>query len=312
MTMSMKLEPVSAPLPGVPTKRQTPWSNLAVGAMIQIFQSSSLGQPFEVLKTHVAAHRSDTLREAIQKTWARGGIAGFYQGLIPWAWIEASTKGSTLILASAEAEYYSKTYLNASPGAGGVIGGVAGGAAQAYGSMGSTTCMKTIEVTRSKNVQLGVLDRSTTAIFADILKTQGIRGIYRGVNAVALRQITGWSSRMGISRFSEEKIRALRGKKKGQKTSFAEKILASSIGGALSCWNQPFEVLRVEMQSMTKDPKRPANMTMLSTAKYITQTSGPLGLFRGIVPRIAVGVWSTICMVGFGDMAKEAMASLNR
>lgn len=48
------------------------------------------------------AHRGDNLRTAIVKTWNRGGVFGFYQGLIPWAWIEASTKGAVLMLASSE------------------------------------------------------------------------------------------------------------------------------------------------------------------------------------------------------------------
>ena len=32
----------------------------------------------------VAAQREDGLRDAVQKTWRRGGVIGFYQGLIPW------------------------------------------------------------------------------------------------------------------------------------------------------------------------------------------------------------------------------------
>lgn len=144
----------------------------------------------------------------------------------------------------------------------GTAGGVAGGAAQAYLTMGMstrskvqtrcdsntktyigfTTCMKTIEVTRSKAFKAGAPDRGTMAIFVDILKTKGIAGIYRGVNAVALRQITGWSSRIGISRYAENQIRAFRGKGQSEKLSFGDKISASAIGGGLSCWNQPFEV----------------------------------------------------------------------
>lgn len=45
---------------------------------------TTLGQPFEVLKTHMAANRQDSLRTAIRKTTERGGFKGFYQGLIPW------------------------------------------------------------------------------------------------------------------------------------------------------------------------------------------------------------------------------------
>ncbi|KAM0418746.1 hypothetical protein ACHAPT_012344 [Fusarium lateritium] len=44
---------------------------------------------------------------------------------------------------------------------------------------------------------------------------------------------------------------------------------------------------------------------MASAAKRIWASSGPLGFFRGVVPRIGVAAWATICMVGFGDIAKE-------
>ena len=79
--------------------------NIGLGASIQVFEVSTLGQPFEVLKTHLAANRNDTLREAITKTWRRGGVLGFYQGLIPWAWIEASTKVGVLLFCSSEIEH---------------------------------------------------------------------------------------------------------------------------------------------------------------------------------------------------------------
>ncbi|KAI2893776.1 hypothetical protein CBS63078_9034 [Aspergillus niger] len=255
-------------------KRPIPYRNLAVGALMNIFQVTSLGQPLEVIKTHLAANRQDTLRDAFQKTWSRGRFLAFYQGLIPWAWLEASTKGAILIVTSSEIEYYARAKFNASPTVCGVLGGIGGGVAQSYLTMGMTTCMKTVEVTRSKM-------------------------------SVGGAKVTGWSSRIGISRFAEESIRKVNGKAKDEKLKFGEKILASTIGGALSCWNQPFEVLRVEMQSMKNDPARPTSPTILSTFKYILATTGVKGLFRGVVPRIGVAAWATICMVGFGDTVKE-------
>ncbi|GAW15242.1 hypothetical protein ANO14919_046510 [Xylariales sp. No.14919] len=296
-------------IPSTLEKRKTPWRNLAIGACMNVVQVTSLGQPMEVLKTHVAANRKDSLLDAVRKTWARGGVSGFYQGLIPWAWIEASTKGSILILTSTEVEHYAKTKLGTGNEIAGVLAGVAGGAAQAYLTMGTTTCMKTIEVTRSKSLQSGSPAKGTISTFLDIIRTKGIRGVNRGVNAVALRQITGWSSRIGISRVTETQIRSVTGKTHNERLSFGEKILASSLGGALSCWNQPFEVLRVEMQSLTNDPGRPEKLTMASTAKHIIKTSGVTGFFRGVVPRIGVAAWATICMVGLGDMVKEAFGT---
>ncbi|KAL4963036.1 mitochondrial carrier domain-containing protein [Aspergillus stella-maris] len=293
----------------VDERRPIPYRNLAVGAVMNVFQVTTLGQPMEVLKTHLAANRHDEIKDAIRKTWARGRWTAFYQGLIPWAWLEASTKGAILVLTSSEIEHFmQKSFPNAPSAWGGVLGGIGGGFAQAYLTMGMTTCMKTVEVTRSKVASQGTKPPGPMEVFFQILRKKGIRGVNKGVNAVALRQVTGWSSRIGISRFAEDSIRSTRGKTKENKLSFGEKILASTIGGALSCWNQPFEVLRVEMQSMTKDPTRPAKPTIVSTFKHILANSGVKGLFRGVAPRIGVATWATICMVGFGDTIKALVA----
>ena len=65
-------------------KKPVLWSNLAVGAALNVFEVSTLGQPLEVVKTHIAANRQDGLVTALKKTYQRGGLVGFYQGLIPW------------------------------------------------------------------------------------------------------------------------------------------------------------------------------------------------------------------------------------
>lgn len=95
-----------------------------------------------------------------------------------------------------------------------------------------------------------------------------------------------------------------------QKLSVGEKILASALGGGLSAWNQPIEVVRVEMQSKKEDPNRPKKMTVANTFRYIYQTNGIRGLYRGVAPRIGLSVWQTVCMVALGDLAKEAVEKL--
>ena len=107
---------------------------------------------------------------------------------------------------------------------------------------------------------------------------------------------------------SENGIRSFTGKTDtDQKLSSAERILASALGGGFSAWNQPIEVVRVEMQSKTEDPNRPKKMTVGNTFKYIYNSSGMKGLYRGVMPRIGLGVWQTVCMVALGDIAKEAV-----
>lgn len=75
--------------------------------------------------------------QALKTVWSRGGVLGFYQGLIPWAWVEASTKGAVLLFTAAEID---KGARKAGFGAGtaGLLGGMGGGIAQAYATMGES------------------------------------------------------------------------------------------------------------------------------------------------------------------------------
>ncbi|KAF2840336.1 mitochondrial carrier [Patellaria atrata CBS 101060] len=274
-----------------------------------MFEVTTLGQPLEVIKTTMAANRKDGMPGAISRIWSRGRFMGFYQGLIPWAWIEASTKGAVLLFVASEAEYYARSF-GANNFVGGITGGMVGGLAQAYATMGFCTCMKTVEITKHKVAAAGMKPPGTMETFMNIYRAEGIRGINRGVNAVAMRQVTNWGSRFGLSRIAETGIRRVTGKEHGEKLSVWEKITASALGGGLSAWNQPIEVVRVEMQSKTEDPNRPKNMTVGKAFKYIYSQNGLKGLYRGVTPRIGLGVWQTICMVALGDVAKEAVEKL--
>ena len=82
--MSARLSSSSRPLP---SRGKVSWNQLGVGGALALLQGmrmnfvvrdelelrmavSTLGQPFEVLKTHMAANREDNFRAAIRKTWA--------------------------------------------------------------------------------------------------------------------------------------------------------------------------------------------------------------------------------------------------
>ena len=108
---------------------------------------------------------------------------------------------------------------------------------------------------------------------------------------------------MGFARLAENSIRSLKGKGEHDKLTPFEKILSSSIGGALATWNQPIEVVRVEMQSMAKSASR-EKKTIVGTLKYIYRENGIKGLYRGVTPRIGLGIWQTVCMVSFADYVK--------
>ncbi|SAM08874.1 hypothetical protein [Absidia glauca] len=280
-------------------KKPISYANLLLGASLNLFEVSSLGQPFEVVKTQLAANRGQSMAQALKSIYSRGGILGFYQGLIPWAWIEASTKGAVLLFTASEVEYRARV-AGASPFLAGIAGGMGGGLAQAYTTMGFCTFMKTVEVTRHKSA----VKESTFKIAGDIFKREGIAGINKGIHAVAVRQCTNWASRFGITRFAQESIIKARygeGPDAAKRATNLDKAMASILGGALSCWNQPIEVIRVEMQSQVKTQGRPEKMTIVKAAQWIYQNNGVKGFYRGALPRIGLGMWQTLCMVALGD-----------
>lgn len=57
-------------------------------------------------------------------------------------------------------------------------------------------------------------------------------------------------SSMGFARLAESTIRKMQGKGENDKLTAPEKILSSTIGGALATWNQPIEVVRVEVSDL--------------------------------------------------------------
>ena len=109
--------------------------------------------------------------------------------------------------------------------------------------------------------------------FFETYRSGGLAAINKGVNAVALRQVTNWGSRIGIARAAEEVIRDLKGYSHDHQLGIGEKVASSAVGGVLGCWNHPIEVVRVEMQSLTKveSSNKPKKLNMFNTFKYIYQ-----------------------------------------
>jgi hypothetical protein len=57
-------------------KKPIKFSNLLLGAGLNLFEVTTLGQPLEVTKTTMAAHRGDGFASALGRIWNRGGVFG--------------------------------------------------------------------------------------------------------------------------------------------------------------------------------------------------------------------------------------------
>lgn len=59
---------------------------------------------------------------------------------------------------------------------------------------------------------------------------------------------------MGFARLAESSIRSMKGKKEGEALGALDKIMASSIGGALATWNQPIEGASSRKKYLNRSP----------------------------------------------------------
>lgn len=57
-------------------KKPVKFSNLLLGAGLNMFEVTTLGQPLEVVKTTMAANRQDSFAGAMSRIWGRGGLLG--------------------------------------------------------------------------------------------------------------------------------------------------------------------------------------------------------------------------------------------
>jgi Mitochondrial carrier protein len=63
----------------------------------------------------------------------------------------------------------------------------------------------------------------------------------------------------------------------------------------MSCWNHPLEVCRIELQSRANAGQ--SKMSMVGVLRMVVAEHGPAGLFKGVVPRVMLGIWQAVFMV---------------
>lgn len=273
-----------------PIKKDGPVSlaDLANGALLQCAEAATLGLPFEVWKTRMGRFRNENTIESFVQVYKRGGIGAYWAGFAP-KMVESASKGAILLFSK---EAINRTLLNSgmSSTLAGIGAGAGGGVCQVV-VMGPCTFLVTAAVTGDKSVTTSQRIKST-------FQAKGIKGFFPGGVPIAWRQATNWASRQGITEAVRNEIKSNHYPNTPSaqaKLSVGEEAAAGIVGGAMSCWNHPFEVARIQMQSAADkgEPKQ----SMLQVFKSVQKESGVGGLFKGIVPRICLGIWQTLFMV---------------
>lgn len=263
-------------------------TDLLKGGVLQVIEAATVGLPFEVWKTRMGSMRHEGTMEAFRNIYKRNGIASFYQGFQP-KMVESFLKGGVLLFAK-EAIIRNSLELGTGEVAAGLLGGFGGGVAQVT-VMGPCTFLVTAAVTREVGKEI-----STLAQIKSTYSTHGFGGFYRGGIALTLRQGSNWASRQALT----DGVRSLLKKYRHEgnpnaKLSNTEEAFAGTIGGMLSTWNQPFEVMRIDAQAAAAAGRPPKNV--VETCRHVVSEHGIGGLFRGIIPRCGLCIAQTLFLV---------------
>ncbi|CAA9991025.1 mitochondrial carrier protein, putative [Plasmodium knowlesi strain H] len=295
--------------------------DLVSGSILHCLETASLGMPLEVWKTRMCVYRNENTIRSFCTIYNKGVgqfYAGFYAKLI-----ESSSKGAVLLISKEHMIKFCNN-LNINQTTSGFIGGAVGGISQ---SLVMTPC--TFFITASIDKKINYREK-----LADIIKNGGFTTLYKGNCAMCLRQGTNWASRQGLTEWvrnlfierkrKAERLRQTEGQvglknevmhkgnnfhqstptkdthsigKQGdtpQDLSPTEELLCGVLGGALSVWNNPFDVIRVYMQN---NANKNINLTFLQSFVNLYREGGILYLYKGVIPRCFLCIWQTLFMV---------------
>jgi len=256
------------------------------GALLQMLEAATLGMPFEVWKTRMGRFRTESTVQAFRNVYASGGAPAFWAGTSA-KMVESATKGAVLMVSKERINDAARA-AGVSPFLSGIVAGAGGGVCQVV-VMGPCTYLVTATVTGADQ------SRSILAIARETFAKAGVRGFYPGGTAIAFRQATNWASRQGFTEKSREVIAAAAHGDKQAKLSVSQEAAAGVVGGALACWNHPFEVARIEAQARAAAGQ--PSLSMMAVFRQVVAENGVRGLFQGIIPRLGLGIWQTLFMV---------------
>ncbi|CZT99397.1 hypothetical protein PFAG_03886 [Plasmodium falciparum Santa Lucia] len=296
-------------------------NDLINGSILHCLETASLGMPLEVWKTRMCVYRNENTIKSFKNIYNKGlgqFYAGFYAKLI-----ESGSKGAVLLL-SKEQIIKVCNDMNINKTTSGFIGGACGGICQ---SLVMTPC--TFFITASIDKKINYKEK-----LIHIFKNTGITTLYKGNTAMCLRQGTNWASRQGITEWirnivmerkknrknknddinnvkgmifsgndiTTDKIKHNNNNNNNNNTSqsksleltTSEELFCGIVGGALSVWNNPFDVVRVYMQN---NANKNIKLTFFQSFIHLYKEGGILYLYKGVIPRCFLCIWQTLFMV---------------
>ncbi|CAN1788393.1 Nicotinamide adenine dinucleotide transporter 2, mitochondrial [Linum perenne] len=121
------------------------------------------------------------------------------------------------------------------------------------------------------------------AILQNIVKTDGFRGLYRGLSPTILAILPNWA----VSIHSFSVFNFIIGDGSGQLTVGRNMIAAAGAGAATAISTNPLWVVKTRLQTQGMRPGVVPYTSIFSALRRITYEEGLRGLYSGILPSLA-------------------------
>ncbi|XP_077232994.1 uncharacterized protein LOC143874288 [Tasmannia lanceolata] len=251
--------------------------------------STSLMYPVDTMKTRVQASTL-SFPELVSKL-PQIGLRGLYRGSIPAILGQFSSHG----LRTGIFEASKLVLINISP----TIPEIQ---VQSLASFCSTVLGTAVRIpceVLKQRLQAGIFDNVGEAIVGT-LRQDGFRGFFRGTGATLCREVPFYVAGMGL--YAEAKKAAQQLLRRDLEPW--ETILVGALSGGLAAVvTTPFDVMKTRM--MTAPQGVPVSMSIVAFS--ILRQDGPLGLFKGALPRFFwIAPLGAMNFAGY-ELAKKAM-----
>ncbi|KAL2526339.1 mitochondrial substrate carrier family protein [Abeliophyllum distichum] len=251
--------------------------------------STALMHPVDTIKTQVQASTL-SFPEILSKL-PQFGVRGLYRGSIPAILGQFSSHG----LRTGIFEASKLVLINFAPTLPDIQ-------VQSVASLCSTFLGTAVRIpceVLKQRLQAGLFDNVGEAIIGT-WQQDGLKGFFRGTGATLFREIPFYVAGMGLYAESKKAAQQLLGRELEPWETISVGALS---GGLTAVLTTPFDVIKTRM--MTASQGRPVTLSLVALS--ILRHEGPLGLFKGAVPRFFwIAPLGAMNFAGY-ELAKKAM-----
>lgn len=246
-----------------------------VGGATQVL----IGQPFDLVKIRLqTSHSSQSSASIIQSVLRNEGISAFYKGtLAPLFGVGACV--SLQFYGFHETKRYilqknNQKDLNLWPQTY-ICGAMAG-----IVNTPITTPVEQLRILSQSSVE----KTSVNAVVKDIMKTQGIKGIFRGFDITLIREIQSYGVWFLAYELTIQSLLKVRGYSSRNDISTPELLFSGALAGNLLWLSAyPLDVIKSNVQSDSFKGSK-FNGSAVAATKYIYKSGGIRGFWKGIGP----------------------------